>query len=308
MKELRAIEGERHAEHKPRSASAFTADELAPIPVPRRSWHVEGLIPGRTVTQLGGDGGIGKSTLALQLCCATAVDEKWLGFRTRPGRSLYLSCEDDRDELHRRLDLIALHYKRGLDEFSELKVWPLADQDALLALGDPGRALEPTPLWEDFRAVVADWRPRLIVIDSLADVYGANENDRAHVRAFVRMLRSLAIEHEAAVVILSHPSLAGLTNGSGTSGSTAWHNSVRSRLYLTRPPTDPEATAAADIRLLQFKKGQLWPHGRGPQGALPDRRLRARRSQRGQPARQGAGRRSGRRPIPRAPRGVQRPG
>ena len=34
--------------------------------------------------------------------------------------------------------------------------------------------------------------------------------------------------------MLSHPSLTGINSGTGTSGSTAWNNSVRSRLYLSR--------------------------------------------------------------------------
>jgi RecA-family ATPase len=44
----------------------------------------------------------------------------------------------------------------------------------------------------------------------------------------------LAVQQGCAVLLLSHPSLSGLASGSGTSGSTAWNNSVRSRLYLER--------------------------------------------------------------------------
>jgi hypothetical protein len=44
-----------------------TASSLAGKPAPSRPWHVEGMIPGRQVTLLGGDGGVGKSILAMQL-------------------------------------------------------------------------------------------------------------------------------------------------------------------------------------------------------------------------------------------------
>ena len=37
-----------------------------------------------------------------------------------------------------------------------------------------------------------------------------------------------------AVIFLAHPSLTGLNSGSGTSGSKAWSNNVRSRIYFTR--------------------------------------------------------------------------
>ena len=53
------------------------------------------------------------------------------------------------------------------------------------------------------------------------------------------MLRGLAIRHRAAVVLLAHPSKSGMgPGGDGTSGSTAWNNSVRSRLYLDRIKED----------------------------------------------------------------------
>ena len=241
--------------------SAFTADILAPIPVPPRVWHVEGLVPSNTVTLMGGDGGVGKSTLALQLACATAAGLDWLGLRPRVGRALYVSCEDDRDELHRRLDLIGLHYGLGLDAFSNLKLWSLASEDAVLVLGQSGQPLQDTGRWHEFKGMVDDWRPTLVVIDSLADVYGANENDRALVRGFVRMLIGLATACAGAIILLAHPSLAGLSSGSGLSGSTAWNNSVRSRLYLTLPPAEEGAPAASDLRQLQVKKANYGPAG-----------------------------------------------
>lgn len=241
--------------------SIFTADVLASIPVPQRQWHVEGLVPSHTVTLLGGDGGVGKSTLALQLCCATVAGLDWLGFKPRLGRALYISCEDDRDELHRRLDHIALHYGLGLDAFAGLKLWSLASEDAVLVLGQPGQPLQDTSRWAEFKAMVTDWAPALVVIDSLADVYGANENDRSLVRGFVRMLIGIAAACAGAVMLLAHPSLSGLSSGSGLSGSTAWNNSVRSRLYLTTPPSEDGVAAATDLRVLQVKKANYGPAG-----------------------------------------------
>src|SRR5262249_22973962 len=37
------------------------------------------------------------------------------------------------------------------------------------------------------------------------------------------------------VLLLAHPSMAGKASGSGASGSTAWENAVRARLYMRRP-------------------------------------------------------------------------
>jgi RecA-family ATPase len=77
-------------------------------------------------------------------------------------------------------------------------------------------------------------RPALIVLDTLADLFPGDENSKLHTRQFVTLLRRLALGSEAAVVVLAHPSVAGMASGFGTSGNTAWNNSVRSRLYLER--------------------------------------------------------------------------
>jgi hypothetical protein len=55
-------------------ALAFiSAATLADRPIPVRGWHVEGLIPAENVTLLNGDGGTGKSLVALQLSVATVL-------------------------------------------------------------------------------------------------------------------------------------------------------------------------------------------------------------------------------------------
>lgn len=95
--------------------------------------------------------------------------------------------------------------------------------------------------------------PALNVIDTLADVYPANENDEAKIRQFVGILRSLAIKRKCAVLLLGNPSLTGCNSGTGMSGSTAWDNSVWSRLYLSRI-SDNGFEPDADARVLSTKK------------------------------------------------------
>ena len=242
---------------EPERASAFySAASLKGKAVPPRQWLVPGMVPQKTVTLFSGDGGTGKSLLALQLAVAAVTGADWVGKTVKQGSALLISAEDDDDELHRRLDDILRAEGRDYDELAGLTLRSLAGEDALLAVDSQIKLMETT-LFEELENRAASDMPALIVIDTLADVYPASENDRAKVRQFVGILRGLAIRQQCAVMLLGHPSLTGLNSGSGTSGSTAWHNSVRSRLYLHRitegngPDTyEPDTTK----RVLTIKK------------------------------------------------------
>ena len=106
--------------------------------VPHRGWLINGMIPSNTVTLLSGDGGTGKSLLALQLAIAVAAPDHeldWLGRKPEQGRVLYVGAEDDADEMHRRINDI-IGFRPGIDwpDLSGLEIANLAERDALLAV------------------------------------------------------------------------------------------------------------------------------------------------------------------------------
>jgi RecA-family ATPase len=210
-------------------------------PVPERQWFVEGLIPDRTVTNLSGAGGSGKTEIILQLIAASSLQTQWFGKAVSIGPCLYYGAEDEADELHRRLETIVRRAGRQLSELEGIRLIPMAGLDAVLAEPDRKGTLAATAIFPKLEAKAKALRPKLIVIDPSADVFGGDEINRSQVRKFVSMLRGLAIDSDCAVLLLSHPSLSGLNSGTGTSGSTAWNNSVRSRLYLEIPNESPDA-------------------------------------------------------------------
>jgi RecA-family ATPase len=226
------------------------ASALHGKPVATRQWHVAEIIPARTVTLFGGDGGTGKSLAALQLAVGTVLGRAWFGVAIQQrGGALFLTAEDDLDEVHRRLVDIAAVEQVPLSALDRLAISSLAGLDALMAVPGPGgRVLVPTAVYAAVRAHVERHRPTLVVLDTLADLFGGDEVNRAQVRQFVAMLRAIAIDFETTVVLLAHPSVAGMANNSGLSGSTAWNNSVRSRLYMTRENDH------SDVRIIEVKK------------------------------------------------------
>ncbi len=232
----------------PRRASTLKGKRI-----PQLEWLVPGLIPMKKVTLFGGDGGTGKSLLALQLAASVASGEKWLGLEVKRGMALFFSAEDDNDDLDRRTQAIAAAEAIDLDRLDDLHLWSRAGLDALLANLASGQ-LEPSKLYAQLVDHISDLDVALVVIDTSADVFPGDEIKRVQVRQFIQLLARVAIEHGCAVVLLSHPSVDGMRSGSGTSGSTAWNNSVRSRLYFERIFSEKNEERDPDERRLSNKK------------------------------------------------------
>ncbi len=95
----------------------------------------------------------------------------------------------------------------------------------------------------------------------MADLFGGNEINRAQARQFIGMLRGLALRHETTVWLLAHPSLAGMATGTGSSGSTAWNNSVRLRIYLRRVKSTEGDEPDPDARELEVMKANYGKTG-----------------------------------------------
>jgi RecA-family ATPase len=225
-----------------------------------REWAVHDRIPLKNVTLLSGDGGVGKSLLSMQLAAAHVLGRDWIGYAPERGPVLYYSAEEDADEICRRLESIAVHYGTNRRELNDrgLTVVSRAGMDAVL--GSPNRNtghVEPTILFSQLQGMAVHIRPALIVLDTAADCFAGNENDRSQTRQFVTLLRALAMESGAAVILVSHPSVYGTNSGSGLSGSTAWHNSVRARIYFTAVESDDGVTR----RKVEFRKNNYGPAG-----------------------------------------------
>jgi RecA-family ATPase len=238
------------------------APVLASDPEPQRKWIVEDVIPDETLTLVTGEGGIGKTTLALQLAVAMRTDGDWLGMRVAQGLVVFVTSEDDRKDVNLNLRAILKGERKSLAHCPGLHILPLADRDACLAAASTKLgAIAATPLWHALVRLVERRRPRLVIFDALADLFGGEENSRRHARGFIVLLKQLAIRQKLAVILVAHPSLTGMNTGSGLSGSTDWHNGPRARLYFERPKDKEGKTFDDDLRTLTVKKVQYAREG-----------------------------------------------
>jgi RecA-family ATPase len=233
---------------------------------PERRWVVDGLLPEGNVTMLTSDGGLGKSIMALQAQAACALGKPWLGRPARACKSVGLYCEDDEDEIWRRLEVIARHYGAAAADLAEyVEIFSRVGLDNLLMTWrDQYEQGEETVLYHQLHNLAVDFGAELVVWDSLHDVFGGNENNRAHARQFIGAGRVIAAHIRGAVLIIAHPSLTGSNTGTGEAGSTAWNNAVRSRLYLTQPKKDEreqDDDGPSEFRELRTKKSNYGPPG-----------------------------------------------
>jgi RecA-family ATPase len=165
-----------------------------------------------------------------------------------------IACEDEKDELHRRQARI--NEGLGIDMADLLDVYWIARaglDNVMMNFPGDGRG-EKTHFFDQVKAKAGDIGAQLIVLDTAADLFGGNENIRPQVRQFINSLTSIALEIDGAVLLLAHPSQSGKDKGTGESGSTAWNNSVRSRLYFTRPKPKDGEPEDKDARHLSREK------------------------------------------------------
>jgi RecA-family ATPase len=222
-------------------------------PVPVRDWLVEPWIPMCYVTALYGDGGSGKTLLAHQLLTAVATGREWLGIRIKQTRAFGLLCEDLESDLHISQERINAAYWLSYGQLGDLRLWPSVGFDNLLMTFD-GRETATgklTAFFDHLLDEIMSFGARFVVLDTAADLYGGNENNRSQARQFVaNACGRIAREIDGAVLLCAHPSLGGMASGTGSSGSTAWNNTVRSRLYLTLPKAEDGEERDPDLRLL----------------------------------------------------------
>jgi len=134
------------AEHERRAESArhdlaelqatrSDLDDVRPVPIhealsehkPEEEWLIEGLLPVRCIGLLTAEGGVGKSTLAAQICAGLSAGNGFFGFNAgRPIPTLFLEAEGSRERFVERIGvaLVSLGIaSKGLPMFVQPKAW-----------------------------------------------------------------------------------------------------------------------------------------------------------------------------------------
>jgi RecA-family ATPase len=237
----------------------FDASQWEGVPVDDRRWIVHNRIPVGEPGIMSGDGGTGKTKLALQLGAAVSAElpDCVGGVVETHSPVLVFSAEEKLKEMHRRMRDVLEH--RGLS-FKDLRgrLHFICDHsDPVLGAVDRNGIVQPTMSLLRLEKTVIAIRPALVVVENAADVYSGNESDRPNVTRFVRgLLGRLTAPCESTVMLIQHPSVSGLNDGTGRSGSTGWNNAGRWRNNFTTIKDDDSG-----LRQLEIIKNNYGPVG-----------------------------------------------
>lgn len=238
-----------------------------PSPPPRFVW--EGYAPRGVVTLLGAHGGTGKSTIALMLAAAVATGRELFGIATDAAPVVFASFEDGAHIVRHRLAHICQCWGINPAGLAGLHIVDGTENPELFASDGRGPG-DVTPAYSELLALVQQTGAGLVIVDNASDAYGGDEIQRRQVRAFMRALAVIAREGDAAVLLLAHvdkgTSRKERSDTEGYSGSTAWHNSARSRIFMSRD--DGVLTLAhqkSNLAKLREPLALQWPEGGLPE-------------------------------------------
>ena len=232
---------------------------------PQTQWVVPYVIPLGAVTILSGEGGVGKSRLALQLAAAASLrtglwTHDWVPAinedsesipvqRThRPFTVLVVNAEDQLSDAARRIVQIreGIAQARGDGKLPPERMGTelaagmsrISYYQARGAIWGPAEGgsthiettAELTDVGRDVRAQCERVGVRMLILDPLANLYASSEITRSHVAAFMRSWNAWAQRTGLAVVLLAHPP----KSGAAFSGSSSWPGASRSAIEFKR--------------------------------------------------------------------------
>jgi len=197
---------------------------------------IEDLVPEKLLTLLAAHGGTGKSMLALQMAVCLAMNISFMGKKTVQSRVIFYSAEDSTQVVRHRLAKICRIKDLNPEILAEnLKILDATNNPCLYSENTANKNTQETAGCLGLGAQLRNFNADVLIVDNTSDTFDANENNRAHVRGFLRKLLQLVEDKNIAVLLLAHvdkQTAKGEMNTQGYSGSTAFHNSARSRLYL----------------------------------------------------------------------------
>lgn len=195
--------------------------------------------PENEIALLGSHGGSGKSYVALNIAVHVALGLPFGGLITKQVNVVFYSAEDPAQVLRHRLRKLCRALNIDLKSLDgKLHLLDASDIDPTLHRGKVfGATKTETTALQHLAKYIDKHDIRFCIIDNASDTFDDDEIKRSAVKTFIRSIRTHLARPYRAVLLLAHINKMNARGGKNAdsedySGSTAWHNSVRSRLSL----------------------------------------------------------------------------
>jgi RecA-family ATPase len=225
------------AASQPDDASCKTFGDLLSRTVAPVEEIIPGLIEKRIVTFLSGPGGTNKSRLAIQWGLSAHAGLAVFGRDVQRCHFVYVSYEDDEDEVARRSQKISRRLSLSDAEVADALYLDKMGKDAPFAIVHEDGTFEERPFAKELRDQLgAIAGHKLVAVDSCYNFLRfirSAKIDEGAVNGAIGTLQRFCLECDCTVIMLWHPSQAGQERGDASGWSVAWHNAPRARLSIT---------------------------------------------------------------------------
>lgn len=147
-----------------------------------------------------------KSSMMVAWACGLALGRDYGGFCPRaPGKTVIYNVEDDIDEQRRRLSATLRQFNAAPEHIQgrvitagPIGVGTLFEVDAETGI------VSETPAMIALRGLLGEHAPDMLIVDPLAELHTAQENDNGSLRSVIACFRALAVEFNMAAIVLHH--------------------------------------------------------------------------------------------------------
>jgi hypothetical protein len=195
-----------------------------------RQWLLGNTFARRYVSTIVADGGTGKTALRLAEAIALATGRPITGEHVfHRCRVLYVSLEDDADEMRRRITACCLHHKIDRAELQDHLFAVALANGPKLATMIKGGTIAPGELGNKLIEIIERRNIDLVVLDPFIKSHGCDENDNNAIDFVTGMLAELAIRFNVSIDAPHHVSKG--TNAPGNAnrgrGASAFKDAAR---------------------------------------------------------------------------------
>ena len=231
-----------------------------------RIWVVQDWIPEGEVGAFYGKGGLYKSRTAIHLGLHIASGTDVWGLKViQPMPVLYVPCEDDENEVHRRVNSIMTHKSYALTMSYDVPFYSMSRAACTSVIAKLNRRTGNLTkgkfysILEETIVQLFKGEKGLLILDTMTDIFKVEMNDPMISSECVKgVLAQLAKRLNITIMVVSHPSKTGIATGTLDSGSPGWLNSFRYMMAMT-PHANTSLKGYCCLQMVKANYAELPP-------------------------------------------------